>query len=81
MDRKIVNKRGIVAMLLFIMAAILFIIFGVILWNDYAVHYPYGSAPFYVYVLERVIEILLPAGLCVTFGMLIKKKRGSGMLI
>lgn len=68
------NKRSIISTLLFVAAAALVVCFGVVLWKDYTVHYLYGSSPFYLYVVERAIEFLLPSIVCLIVGDMIRKK-------
>lgn len=68
------NKRSIISTLLFAASAVLAVCFGIFLWQDYTVHYQFGSAPFYLYVLERVVEFLLPSIVCLVVGGVIRKK-------
>ena len=68
------SKRRVFAAFLYVIAIILVVGFGFRLWIDYTVHYPYGSAPFYLYVIERAIELLVPAVLCLAAGIIIKRK-------
>lgn len=68
------SKRKIIASLFYLLAVIFVVGFAFLLWQDYVLHYPYGSAPFYVYVIERAFELLLPAGLCVAAGIAVKKR-------
>lgn len=68
------NKNRVFAALLFILAAVFAAGFGMLLCQDYTVLYPYGSAPFYVYVIARAIELLLPAVLCLAAGFIIKRR-------
>lgn len=68
------NKRSIISTLLFVAAAALAVCFGVLLWQDYTVHYQYGSAPFYLYVVERAVEFLIPSIVCIVVGGVIRKK-------
>ena len=44
------------------------------LYRDYVVYYPYGSAPFYVYVLERAVLFLLPAVILLILGVSMRKR-------
>ena len=68
------SKRRVIAEMLYVFAVLFVIGFGILLWKDYTVHYPYGSAPFYLYVIERTIELLVPAVLCLTAGIAIKRR-------
>lgn len=68
------NKRSIISTLLFVIAAALVVCFGVFLWQDYTVHYQFGSAPFYLYVVERAVEFLIPSIVCIVVGGVIRKK-------
>ena len=68
------SKRRAIAAILYVIGVLFVIGFGILLWKDYMVHYPYGSAPFYLYVIERAIELLIPAVLCVAAGIIIKRK-------
>ena len=60
--------------LFFALSALLTALFAVFLRRDYLVFYPYGSAPFYLYVIERAVECLLPAAACLIAGILLRKK-------
>lgn len=51
--------------------------FVVRLCLDYRRLYPYGSAPFWLYVLERGLEFLLPVALLLAAGRRMKKKTGD----
>ena len=68
------SKCRAIAAILYVIGVLFVIGFGILLWKDYTVHYPYGSAPFYLYVIERAIELLVPAVLCVAAGIIIKRK-------
>ena len=68
------SKRRAIAEILYVIAVIFVIGFGLSLWKDYTVHYLYGSAPFYLYVFERAIELLVPAVFCLAAGIIIKRK-------
>lgn len=72
------NKRSVLSILLFLGAAVFAIGFVATLWIDYTVHYPYGSAPFYVYVITRCAELLVPAALCLTAGIALRKGSKEG---
>ena len=69
------RRRRAIAAILYVIAVILVISFGFLLWKDYTVHYSYGSAPFYVYVVERAIELLLPSGLCIAAGSAVQQEK------
>ena len=56
----------------FVLAALLAAVFAVRLYFDYTRSYPFGSAPFYLYVLERGIEFLIPAAACVASGCILR---------
>ena len=62
------------SILLFVLSAFLMAVFGFLLCKDYFVFYPYGSAPFYIYVIERAAECLLPAVLCLMGGIMLYKR-------
>ena len=62
---------------LFALSVLLGAAFVWLLVRDYQVFYPYGSAPFYAYVLVRALELLLPAGACILAGALLKKRDGK----
>lgn len=47
--------------LLFGTSILMLILFFVMLAIDYFKVYPYGSAPFYLYVIERSVEFIVPA--------------------
>lgn len=68
------SKRRVFAAFLYVIAIILVVGFGFRLWIDYTVHYPYGSAPFYLYVIERAIDMLIPAVICFAVGIAIKRR-------
>ena len=63
-------------MLFSILSAFFTVAFTVFLSRDYFRSYAFGSAPFYVYVLVRAIEFLLPAVICLIGGIVIRKRRG-----
>lgn len=69
------SKRNAMAAILYAIAATLAVSFGLLLWKDYTMRYAYGSAPFYVYVMERAIELLLPSGLCIAAGTAVKRAK------
>lgn len=73
------RKRSAIAAILYVIAVILVISFGFLLWKDYTVHYPYGSAPFYLYVTERAIALLLPSGLCIAAGTAVKQAKKASL--
>lgn len=68
------SKCRAIATILNVIAVLFVISFEFLLWKDYTVHYPYGSAPFYLYVIEKAIELLVPAVLCFAAGIIIKRK-------
>lgn len=49
--------------------------FIITLINDYKYVYPYGSAPFYLYVLNRVVMFIVPSLLCLFLAKYIKNKK------
>lgn len=71
----IMRRRRAITAILYVIAVLFVISFGFLLWKDYTVHYPYGSAPFYVYVVERAIELLLPSGLCIAAGSAVQQEK------
>lgn len=68
------NKRAVISILFFVGAAILAVVFSLLLCQDYLVLYPHGSAPFYIYVIIRTAELLIPAAICLGTGMVLKKR-------
>lgn len=66
--------------LLFVLAAVMGVCFAVLCLTDYLHLYPFGSAPFYVYVLMRGLEFLLPALLFLAQALWLRKavKREGG---
>lgn len=58
MNKKIIKK------IFNILSILLLICFVGLLFRDYLVVYEFGSAPFYLYILERLIEFILPAIVC-----------------
>lgn len=74
MRRSVMSKWRVITVILYAIAVILVVSFGFLLWMDYTVHYPYGSAPFSIYVIERAIELLVPAALCFAVGIAIKRR-------
>ena len=69
------NKKP--SVLFFVLSALLTALFAVLLRRDYLEFYPYGSAPFCLYVIERAIECLFPAAACLIAGILLRKKRAK----
>lgn len=59
---------------LYIMAALLVVGFAIRLGADYYKNYEFGSSPFYLYVIERFAEFILPAIACFAAGHILKKK-------
>ena len=70
-------KKKYIPTFLFICAALLTIGFAVHLYFDYTLHYEYGSAPFEVYVIERLVEYMILAIGCIVAGIIIQKKKRS----
>ena len=68
------KKLPIGSLILFIVAALLAVAFAALLIVDCVKYYPYGSAPFYAYVLVRGIEFLLPAAILLIVGLIVRKK-------
>lgn len=60
-----------ISVLLFVLTAALCAAFVLLLRKDYTMYYPYGSSPFYLYVIERGAECLLPAAACLTVGIVL----------
>ena len=67
-------KKKTVCSILFIAAALLVAAFAALLAADYFKYYEFGSAPFYVYILTRGIEFLLPGAVCFIAGIIIRRK-------
>lgn len=65
------RKILLVASILLVLAWIVFLI------SDYINAYPFGSAPFYVYVLVRSIGFIIPAIICFLISLFIKKRINS----
>lgn len=59
---------------LYVIAIILIIGFGIFLNKDWLNYNEYMSTPFYVYVFIRIIEFLIPSIICFLIATLIKKK-------
>lgn len=70
---KIVNIINPVFM--YIVSGLMGVAFIVQLAVDYFVRYEMGSAPFYLYVIERCVEYLLPAILFMVIGIIVKNKK------
>lgn len=51
--------------------------FFIVLRRNYLISYPFGSAPFYVYALERGTEFILPAAAFLIAGIKLIKKTGK----
>ena len=68
-------KKKTLCSILFTAAAVLAAAFAALLTVDFFKFYEFGSAPFYVYILTRGIEFLLPAAICLIAGIIIKKKQ------
>lgn len=60
--------------ILFVLSALLTVAFAALLLRDYCVVYPYGSAPFYLYIIVRAVEFLLPAAISLTIAIVLKNK-------
>ena len=71
------TKNKIIRTVLFVSAALFALAFAWLLCRDYYVLYPYGSAPFSLYVIERAAEFLIPAAACLTVGLIVKKRRND----
>lgn len=67
------NKK-ILPTALYIITALLVIGFGVRLGVDYFKLYEFGSSPFYVYIIVRFAEFIIPAILCFVIGFILQKK-------
>lgn len=68
------NKKKIASYILFIISFLLVIYCYLVLRLDYLNNYVFGSAPFYVYIVERSIEFILPAIICFIIGFKLNKK-------
>ena len=62
------------SILCFALSVLLIAAFIALLRRDYLVSYPFGSAPFYIYVLERGIEFIIPAAICVFAGVRLMRR-------
>lgn len=60
--------------LLNILAFILIIIFAIRLRIDWLNYYEYMSTPFYIYIIYRLLEFVLPACILLIIGHIIIKK-------
>lgn len=56
----------------YMMAAMLVLAFPAILIRDYSLVYEFGSAPFYLYIGERLIELVVPAAILYIIGRKVK---------
>ena len=63
--------------LLKIVSLVLVLCFVIFLIVDYKKAYPFGSAPFYVYILVRFIEFIIPASICFVASKLIGKRNNK----
>ena len=63
-----------VSKILKVVSIILVLVFVGLVINDYVNVYPYGSAPFYVYVLVRIIELIIPSTICFVSAKLLDKR-------
>lgn len=66
--------KKIIAKVLQILSIILVVCFVVLLIIDYIKVYPLGSAPFYVYILVRTIEFVVPATICYIVSKVLTKQ-------
>lgn len=55
-------------------AALFAVAFIVMLVVDYVKYYPYGSAPFWLYIAVRFAEFIIPAIAFVVVSVILKKK-------
>lgn len=70
------NKENIFK-LLYCVSALLIVGFGIRIGADaYQYNNALNSAPFYVFVLARAAEFILPALICFAVGLALKKKYG-----
>lgn len=67
-----------IPMFLYFLSAGLVLGFIIRLIADYVCDYPYGSAPFYVYILVRFIEFIVPAILFFIAARIVYKKQNQG---
>lgn len=67
------NKKKIIAYILFLISLLLVVYCCITLRLDYLNNYEFGSAPFYAYILVRSVEFILPAIICLVAGIIIKK--------
>lgn len=65
------------SILFFVLSGCLTVTFIVLLCSDYINSYPFGSAPFYLYVIERGVMFLIPAAVCLTVGIILLKKNNK----
>ena len=68
------NSNKIMSYILYGVSIMLVGYFIVVLRLDYLNNYVFGSAPFYVYVIERAIEFILPAIICALVAKKMSKK-------
>lgn len=68
MKNKLISILRVISIMLIIICTVLLII-------DYVCYYRFGSAPFYVYILVRGIEFILPAILCLIIAYCLKGKK------
>ncbi|MDO4815652.1 MAG: hypothetical protein Q4A83_03485 [Bacillota bacterium] len=71
-------KKEKYSLFLYITAALLVIGFAIRLGADYFYNYELGSSPFYLYIIERFAEFILPAIACIAAGHILKKKLCKG---
>ena len=70
-------KKSILRTSVLVAAVILILLFAVMLIKDYVVSYEFGSSPFYLYIIVRAIEFLLPASVLTVIGFLLKEKNNE----
>lgn len=74
-------KKEKYCLFLYIMSALLVVGFAIRLGADYFKNYEFGSSPFYLYVIERFAEFILPAIACFAVGRILKKKFGREQIL
>lgn len=63
-----------ISILLFAISGLLTVGFVIRLTADFICSYQFGSAPFYVYVVERGVEFLVPALLALIAALILHKR-------
>jgi len=66
--------KNIFIKILYLISLSLFILFFISLYRDYTYHYPYGSAPFYLYVVERFVMFIIPMFMTLFVTKILKRK-------